>query len=52
VHLTLDNDVIVINLETPIEVTGPKRVNIPIPKATQAASNLVSEEEKYVTDII
>jgi hypothetical protein len=50
--LTLDNDIFVINLETPIEVTGPKRVNIPIPKAAQTASNLVSEEEKYVTDII
>ena len=51
-HLTLDTEIIVINLDTPIEVTGPKRVSIPIPKAAKSGSNLVTEEEKYVTDII
>jgi hypothetical protein len=36
IHLTLDTDVIAFKLDTPIEVTGPKRVTVPIPTSKPA----------------
>ena len=41
IHFTLDTEIIVIKLTEPLEVTGPKRVTIPIPAQ---ASNLKVEE--------
>jgi hypothetical protein len=42
IHFTLDTEVIVIKLEEPLEVTGPKRVTIPIPASK--SSNLQTSE--------
>jgi hypothetical protein len=42
IHFTLDTEIIVIKLTEVIEVTGPKRVTIPIPPSTMN-SNLQTE---------
>ena len=48
IHLGIDAEIVVITLDKPIEVTGPKRVTIPIPKAetpekVEKVANLVQE---------
>lgn len=39
-HLTLDNEVILMPLEKPLSITGPKRVNYPIPAPSKPEDNL------------